>query len=107
MAQCGVADAPIYVGCDREGRIHQHDGRAHRRIKVIVNVRGIVPANRKARKQLRQEIGARVGQLVEDEPGSGKFGKDSQQAGAGRRFEHHVIGRDGRRSRDEAECDRC
>jgi hypothetical protein len=108
VAQCGISDVTVYMGRGREGRIHQYDGRTDRRIEVIVNVRCVVPRDRNARKQLRQEIRAAVGELVEDEPGAGEFSENGQHAGASRGFEHHFIGRGGRsRCGDEAERDWC
>ncbi len=51
-------------------------------------------------------MGARVGELVQDQAAARELGVDGKQARAGRRLEHEVGGHDRRRdTRDEAEPD--
>ncbi len=48
MAQRGIGDAAIYMGSDREGRIHQHDGGTHGCVEMIVDMGRVVPGDENA-----------------------------------------------------------
>ena len=75
----------------KPGKLYQNHGRPDRRIETIVDLLGVVPCDRRAvAEQPAQETGARVGDLVQDEPRFGELGENRQQPGAGRWFQHEV-----------------
>ena len=90
MAHRGFGEAALDMRRGREGRIHEHDARPHRRVEAVVDLLGVVPGDRNVAEQAAEQSGARVGDLVQGETGSRQLDEDRQQAGAGRRFEHQV-----------------
>ena len=61
-----------------------------------------------AGKSCAKNAGTALGELVENERGAGEFGEDGKKAGAGRRLQHDVGGRDrGGNAGDERQSDRC
>ena len=107
MADRGFGKAALDMRRGRKGRVHQHHARPDRRIEPVVDLLGIVAGDFDAAEQAAEQSGAGVGDLVQREPRFGEFGKDRQQAGAGRGFEDE-IGRcqRGRFGGDKAERDR-
>ena len=74
---------------------------------MIVDVRRIEAGDGNVREQLVEETGAGVGKFVEDKRCAGHLGEDGEQAGAGRRLQHEIAGRErGREAGDKAERDR-
>ena len=74
---------------------------------MIVDLRGVETGHGNGGEEKRQQIGAGLGQLVENERGARDFGEDGEQAGAGRRLEHPVgRGDGGGVGGDQAERDR-
>jgi hypothetical protein len=107
MAVSGVGHAALDIGHDREGRVHQHDAGRDGGIEMIVDLRRVETGDGNGREEKRQQAGAGVGQLVEDERAAGDLGEDGEQAGAGRRLQHPVGRSDGRGvGGDQAERDR-
>ena len=95
------------MGRGREGRVHQHDARPDRRIETVVDLLGVVPADRDVAEQAAEQPGARLGDLVQGEPRLGELGEDRQEARAGGGFENEVgRGQCSRLGGDEAERDR-
>ena len=108
MAHRRLGEAALDVRRGRKGRVHQHDARPDRRIEPVVDLLGVVPADRGLAKQPGEEAGARVGDLVEDEWHPRELGEDREHAGAGRGFEHQVgRGQHCRFGCHEAERQRC
>lgn len=90
VAQRSVGDAPVDVGSGREGRIHQHDGRAHGGVEMVVNMSRVVPRDGDARKQAVEQIAAGICEFVENEPRAVEFGMDGEQSGPSGRLQHQV-----------------
>jgi len=82
MAICGVGYAAFDIGHCGEGRVHQNDAGRDGGIKMIVDLGRVEAGDGNGREEKRQQAGAGVGQLVEDERAAGDLGEDSQQAGA-------------------------
>ena len=59
---------------------------------MVVDLRGIEPRDGRVGEKPGEQVGARVGKLVQDQRCTGPLGVDREQPGAGRRFEHHVLG---------------
>ena len=85
-----IGHAPGDIGHDRERRIHQDHGRDGVRREVIVDLGGVEPGDGIGRKDGGQQIGAGLGQFVQDQRTSRNLGEDRKQAGAGRRLQHNV-----------------
>ena len=112
MAQRRVRDPALDMGGGRERRVHQHDGRAHGRIEMIVDMRGVVARDGDVREQPAEQFGAGLGEFVQDQPRAGQLGEDRQQSGPGRGLQHEIGGRDrggraGRRSRAPIGVENC
>jgi hypothetical protein len=90
MAICGVGYAAFDIGHCRERRVHQHDAGRDGGIEMIVDLGRVEAGDGNGREEKRQQAGAGVGQLVEDERAAGDLGEDGEQAGAGRRLQHPV-----------------
>ena len=107
MTQRRIRNPALDMNGGREGRIHQYDAGPDGRIEMIVNVGRIMPADRNVRKQMAQELGARVGKLVQNQAAAGELGKNGEQACARRWLQHKIPGhhRRGRR-RNMAKADR-
>ena len=107
MADRGFGKAPLDMGRGREGRVHQHHARPDRRIEMVVDLLGVVPADRDVAEQAAEQPGARLGDLVQGEPRLGELGEDRQEARPGGGFQNEV-GRSqcSRLGGDEAERDR-
>ena len=92
----------------REWRVHQHDARHDAGIEVVVDVGGVKLRRGDGRKELSENAGAAVGELVENKGGAGEFGEDGKKAGASRRLQHDVGRRDrGSDAGDKCQPDRC
>ena len=75
---------------------------------MVVDVRGVKLRRADGGKELRENAGAALGELVEDERGAGQFGEDGKKAGASRRLQDDVCRRDcGGNAGDERQPDRC
>ena len=94
MTPGGVGHAAFDMDTSRERRVHQYDARADRAIEMIVDMRGIVLRDHRTGKDLFQEGMARRRIFVEHKSGTGEFGKDRHEAGAGRRLQHNIIRHD-------------
>jgi hypothetical protein len=92
---------------DRERRVHQHHARPQRAIEMVMDVGGVMPGDGETGKELAQQSGASLRQLVQDEPAIRQLGEDGEQARPCRRLEHEV-GRSHRSCRggNEGELDR-
>jgi hypothetical protein len=88
MAICGVGYAAFDIGHCGERRVHQHDAGRDGGIEMIVDLGRVETGDGNGREEKRQQAGAGVGQLVEDERAAGDLGEDGEQAGAGRRLQH-------------------
>jgi len=77
----GVGDTALDVNRRRERRVHQHDGRTHAAVEVIVNMRGVEAADRHCWEQRFEQSAAGLGEFVQRQPCPGEFGEDRQQAG--------------------------
>ena len=107
MAQGGVGDAAIDVRERGERRVHEHDAWNDAGVEAIVDLRGVKAGDGDTGEQMAQQRGARVGQLIENERPAREFGEDGEQAGASRRFQHEIGGRDrGGGAGREAQSDR-
>ena len=100
MPVSGIGHAPAHIGHDRKWRVHQHHGRDGIRGQMIVDLCGIEPGDGQGRKERGETIGAGLGQFVEDQRTASGLREDRHEAGAGRRFQHHVI----RRNRGCRQC---
>lgn len=60
------------------------------RIETVVDLLGVVPADGNTAEQTIEKTGAGVGDFVEREMCFCQLGKDGQQPGAGRRFQHEI-----------------
>jgi hypothetical protein len=67
----------------RERRVHQDDARNDARVEVVVDVRGVKPRCGDGRKDLPENAGAALGDLIENQRGAGQFCKNGEMAGAG------------------------
>ena len=90
MAQGRVLHRAVDVQGGRERRVHQHDGRRHGGVQVVVDVRGVVAGDGNILEQLGEQRRAALGQLIERQLGARLLGVNSQQARAGRRLEHEI-----------------
>ena len=81
---------PLDMGRGREGRVHQHHARPDRRIEPVVDLLGVVPADRDVAEEASEQPGARLGDLVQGEPRLGELGEDRQQTRPGGGFENEV-----------------
>ena len=84
MPVCGVSDTSAHIRHDREWRVHQHHGWDSIRGEMIVDLGGVEAGDGKGRKERGETIGAGLGEFIEDR----------HEAGAGRGFQHHVVGHD-------------
>ena len=83
--------------------LHRWIGR-QRGIEPVVNLRGIETGDGPVGKQPGEQIGPRLGKLVERHPTAREFGLDREHPSAGRGFENDFGGTDRRRDgRDESE----
>ena len=57
---------------------------------MVVDVRGVKLGRAEGGKELRENAGTAVGELVEDERSAGELGEDGQETGAGRWFQRDV-----------------
>ncbi|MGH7113377.1 MAG: hypothetical protein ACREE9_02665 [Stellaceae bacterium] len=106
VAHRGLGKVALDLGRDREGRVHQHDAGAERGIEMIVDLFGVVPADRDIAEQAPEKTGAGLGDLVQGQARFGDFGEDREQPGAGGGFEHEVgCGHRGGFGGDKAERD--
>jgi len=106
MAECGVRYSAVDMRRDRERRIHQHHARPQRAIEMVVDVRGVVLRDGETGKELSQQPGTDVRQLVQGQRRAGELGEDGEQAGASRWLEHDIRWRDrGRGDGDEGQVD--
>ena len=107
MAQCRVRHPAFHMGCRRERRVHQHDGRAYRRIEMVVDVGGVIARDGNVLEQLAEQAGAGGGEFVKDQMTAGQFGEDGQQTCPGRGLQHEIRRRDrGGRAGHQAERER-
>jgi hypothetical protein len=83
MAISGVGHAAVDIRHCGEWRVHQHDGKRHRSVEMIVDLRRIEATDGDAGKEVVEERGARVGQLVQHERAAGDLGQDGEKPGAG------------------------
>ena len=100
MAQRRIRHPAFHMGRRRERRVHQHHGRTHRRIEMVVDVGGVIARDGNVLEQLAEQAGAGGGEFVKDQMTAGQFGKDRKKTGPGRGLQHQIRGRDrgGRRS---------
>ena len=99
MAQIGVVADTGNTRRRGEWRVHQDDGRPDAR-QMVGDVLGVVAGDGGAGKQLAEEPGARIRDLVQMKRAGGPvaeraLGHDGQHAGAGGGFEHDIAGADG------------
>jgi hypothetical protein len=107
MPDRGFGKATLDIRRGREGRVHQHHARADRRIEMVVDLLGVVPADRGVAKEAAEQPCARLGDLLQGKPRPGEFGEDRQEARSGGGFQHEVGRcRGSRLGGDEAERDR-
>ena len=107
MSKRGVRDAAVDMGSDREGRVHQHDGRMHGGVEVVVDVGCVVLGDADPGKQAVEQMRARFGEFVEDQEAACELGVDGEQARPGRGLQHEVGRRDrGADAGRETETDR-
>jgi hypothetical protein len=66
---------------------------------MIVDLRGVEARDGNGRKERGEQIGAGLGQFVEEERAAADLGQDGEQAGAGRRLQHDVARQCDRRRR--------
>lgn len=90
MAERGFGHAALDIRQHGKWRIHEHDGRNHGRIEMIVDLGRVEAGDGQGRKEGREQPGAHLGQLVEDERAAGDLGQNGEEAGPGRGFEHTV-----------------
>lgn len=90
MAEGCVGDPALNMGHDREGRVHQNDGRDRVRVEVVIDLCRIEPRDVDARKKRVKEAGTHLGEFVEHQRAARDFGEDGEQARAGGRFEHAI-----------------
>ena len=72
---------------------------------MIIDLGGVEPGDGKSRKDLGKQIGAGLGQFVEDQRAADGLRQDRQKAGASRWFQNSVIRRD-RGSRQSGKAER-
>ena len=94
MAIAGVGHPAGDIRHCREWWVHQHHARDRRTIQMIVDLGGVEAGDVNGRKEGGEQVGAGLGQFVEQERTAGDFGEDREQAGAGRRLQHDVARRD-------------
>ena len=103
MPGCGRATI-VHVRRNREGRVHQHDGRLDRPVEAVVDGFGVVTRNRDPAEEARQQTGPERDKLVQREARVDEFGEGREEPGAGRGLQHEIFGRDpGREARDIGE----
>jgi hypothetical protein len=95
MTAGGIGDAAADVGEHRERWIHQDDGRHDRPIEMIIDLHRIEARDRNIRKEVGEQAGAGVRELVQDERAAGDVGQHREQSGAGGGLEHTVARHDG------------
>jgi hypothetical protein len=64
----GVGNAAFDMRRDREGRVHQHDARAHIGVEMIVDMRGVVAVSQPCRERDAQASRAGFRHFVENQP---------------------------------------
>ena len=94
MAQVGVVPDAVDPGCDRERRVHQHDGRPDV-AQPVGDGLGVERGDHGLGEEPGQQPGAGLRVLVEMNMAGGTvaeraFRHDGQHAGAGRRLQHGV-----------------
>jgi len=95
----GVGDATVDVRPRREGWVHEYDARPQLRLEVVVDVGRVEAGHGSGREEGGEQVGAGFTQFVEHERCLDQLGEDSEQPGAGRGLEHHIIRGDGGRRR--------
>ena len=83
VSQCRIRHRAINMNRGREWRVHQDNARNDARIGVVVDVRGIKSRGGDGGKDLSENAGVALGDLIEDERGASQFCEDGQMAGAG------------------------
>jgi len=78
MARRRLGRPAIDMGHGREGRVHQDDARTNARVQMVVDLCCVEARDGSARKEVAQEIGARVGQFVQRETAASDLGEDCQ-----------------------------
>ena len=96
MAIGSVSHAAGDVCHGRKWRVHEDDGGNGARREVIVDLGRVDARDGDGRKERVEQIGAGLGQLVEEKPAARYFGQDGEQAGAGGWLQHDVTGSNGR-----------
>src|SRR5205809_108396 len=66
VTQRRVGDPAIDMGGDRERRVHQHDGRTHGGVEVVVYMGSVIAGDGDAWEQTLEQVRAGVGELVQD-----------------------------------------
>src|SRR5215831_62983 len=95
------------MDCGREWRVHQHDARHDAGVEVVVDVGSVKLCCRDGSKELGENTGAAVGELVENKGCAGQFSEDGKKASAGRRWKHDVrLSERGRGAGHECKVDR-
>jgi hypothetical protein len=79
-----VRPASVDIGERRERRVHQNDGGDDAGTEVVVDPGGVEAGDCGIGKEMAEEPGPPLCQLVEDERGAGKLGEDGEEAGTGR-----------------------
>src|SRR5262249_40856630 len=69
----------VDVRGSREGRVHEHDARAYGRVEMVVDVRGVEPGDAVTGKQTIEQIGAGLGDLVQDQASAGKLSVNGEE----------------------------
>jgi hypothetical protein len=89
----------------RKRRVHQHDGGHGGGIEMIVDLRRVETRYGNGREERCQQLGARIGKLVQDERAARRRRENGEQPGSGRWFQH-TVGRRDRRRRQRSEAQR-
>ena len=93
----GISHAAGDMGHGRERRVHDDDGGRVGRREMIVDLGRVETRDGDGREESGEQIGAGVGQLVEEKFAAADLGEDCEQPGAGRRLKHEVARRNGGR----------
>jgi hypothetical protein len=93
VTERSVGDTAVHMSRHRKWRVHEHDHRTHGGIEMVVDVGGVVSGDAVARKQTVEQICAGVGDLVQDQAATGKFGMNGEEPGARRGLQHEIGGR--------------